>query len=230
MYEASTNMKKKLILIGLLATCLLTGCNESKSDKTQSIENLSTTEQSTLQSIIDSTYNDKTGNDPYVDKDIIEFYYKEAKVILGKTPVSDLLDEGAEFYTRNDELLDIKNKTLSPDGFISCSLVISDGGTQSDVTIYNTSDKEQLIKDCTLVSIIVCPEYIKGNKYIYFNFPMDITLDEFIAKAGEPHRKDTRKNNTVINYNKHDDREYGKFTLHFQDDKLSIISLSDKDY
>lgn len=217
-------LTKSFIIIGVLSTCLLTGCDNN----CNSIETSNTTNH--IQSLMDSSYNDRVGTGPYVDKDTAEFYYKNIKVILGSTKVSELLNEGADFYIRNtNNKVDFDNKTLSPKGSLRCEFVISDQDTKVETTIYNNSTETLSIKDCPLVSILVFPTYIKGNSYIYFNFPLDITPEEFAEKAGDIIKKETKKDTVYLSYTKHGDREFGHVSFKFENNKLEIISMSDAD-
>lgn len=107
---------------------------------------------------------------------------------IGETTLQNMIDDGVEFSS--DKYMDT---TVEADSSSNTFFVLEDKDTPLNSVsfiFYNKTNEEQSVKECVLrqISYLSTDGSTKSNKnkFIEFNFPLNMTEDELKVAAGEP--------------------------------------------
>ena len=124
----------------------------------------------------------------YVNFDEMNFYIKGKKYTLGKTTLQDLIDDGVPF--EDGELEDAKNNLKSK--YQSSYIKLNPGvkGYYVWIQVFNETDSGKPMNECYINEILYKKTTLvkdgETQDFVTFDFPLDLTMDQLKANAGEP--------------------------------------------
>ena len=199
-------MKSKKITALLLASAMvfsLASCNmPGKRDRDDDDERIERTEdEETTKETTEETTEETTTTESeteataakreafegkVVDFDDMHFFVNGKKYTLGKSTLKEMIDDGVPFEASDIKHAseDMKKNARSLTGF----RITLDKFWSAQVGIMNLSDSAKPMSECVICSIRVPSIESKYNNgaNLAFDFPMDLTMEELVANAGEP--------------------------------------------
>ena len=118
----------------------------------------------------------------------MNFYIKGKKYTLGKTTLQDLIDDGVPF--EDGELEDAKNNLKSK--YQSSYIKLNPGvkGYYVWIQVFNETDSGKPMNECYINEILYKKTTLvkdgETQDFVTFDFPLDLTMDQLKANAGEP--------------------------------------------
>ncbi len=146
----------------------------------------------------------------YVDLNNMQFTINDKTYTLGKTTLQELIDDGVPF--REDDLANANNnlnKNSQSQGF---RIELAEYWT-AQVFALNDTDGNKSAAECYINEVYLPVHQDKTQNILSFAFPLNVTMDDLKANAGEP---------TEV---KHFDGEEGYYT-----DTLEYTTKSTKYY
>lgn len=128
------------------------------------------------------------GTDPaasgsYVDLDNMQFTINGKTYTLGQTTLQELIDDGVPF--REDDLANAGNnlnKNSQSQGF---RIELAEYWT-AQVYVLNDTDSGKTASECYISEVYLPVHHDKTQDILSFAFPLNITMDDLKANAGEP--------------------------------------------
>ena len=124
----------------------------------------------------------------YVNFDEMNFYIKGKKYTLGKTTLQDLIDDGVPFQDGELENAGNNVKSHYQSGYIKLDPGVK--GYYVWIEVFNDTDAGKPMSECYVNEIYydVTSLVKDGEKqnFITFDFPLDLTMEQLKANAGEP--------------------------------------------
>ena len=253
-------MKKTKITALLLAGCMalsLTACNsaagkrddDDKREETTTEEETTTTEatteatteETTTEATTEATSEETTAaaakreafTGKIIDFDDMHFSINGKTYTLGKTTLQEMIDDGVPFEASDIKHAseDMKKNARSLTGF----RITLDKFWSAQVGIMNLSDSAKPMSECVICSIRVPSIESKYNNgaNLAFDFPMDLTMEELVANAGEP-EGDNKKHyegdngyyTDTYTYKQKSKKYIGSKSFEFEFKKGEITSIS----
>ena len=124
----------------------------------------------------------------YVNFDEMNFYINGKKYTLGKVTLQDLIDDGVPF--EDGELEDAKNNLKSK--YQSSYIKLNPGvkGYYVWIQVFNETDSGKPMNECYINEILYKKTTLvkdgETQDFVTFDFPLDLTMDQLKANAGEP--------------------------------------------
>ena len=188
----------------------------------------SETTEATSESTTEETTESETNiSGDWINFDDMSFSMNGTTFTLGKSTMQDIIDSGIEINTRKS-IDDTVEPNTSFGGFN-----VKFGGDDriGYFDVFNDTDSPKKAKDCILYYVDCDFE----DDPITFSFPSAMTLDELVAKYGEPDHEyhnddDPDRVYDYYTYNKASDKYYGykKYEFRFCNQKLDSVTLSYK--
>ena len=181
------------------------------------------------------SYNQENDSEKYIDFDNMCFYINGKKYVLGKTTLQEMIDDGVPFqkeiYADADTLL--RAQSFSDEIYIE----LQDEEGECYIAVSNFTDKDKKISECCISDMSYLPEDSSSKSdFISFNFPKNINIDDFIAKAGEPNNREEYEGNvegrlytgTLIEYTRMSELYNAKngYLLSFDNDEFYAIGMT----
>ena len=134
----------------------------------------------------DSTETEETAPqyvDSFINFDEMNFYINGKKYTLGQTTLQELFDDGVpfEYYVQDDA-----ETMLDPDTESSEYSVLLDGNFLFEIAVLNNTGSAAKMRDCCISEAFILLADGDAQDLVAFDFPLDITQEELIAKCGEP--------------------------------------------
>lgn len=206
-------MKKTKITALLLAGCMalsLTACNpatgkreetteeetttEETTETTTEATTEETTEETTTEATTETSSEETSATSPnreafkgkIVDFADMHFSINGKTYTLGKTTLQEMIDDGVPFEASDIKHAsdDMKKNARSLTGF----RITLDKFWSAQVGVMNLSDSAKPMSECIICSIRVpsIESHYNNGANLAFDFPIDITMEELVANAGEP--------------------------------------------
>ncbi len=174
-------MRKRIIstiMISIMAVSLV-GCGNSSDSS--SADNSASVEESSAEGDVADRY-----SGTYINLDEMNIYLDGVKYTIGKSTMGEMLENGVNLASNNVEGFE---GTIPANTEITSAYKIDadDAGTVL-CDFGNNTDEEIPTTECTLRCVSFDIRHLKDadDNIIGFDFPLDITTDEFIENAGEP--------------------------------------------
>ena len=165
----------------------------------------------------------------------MHFFINGKKYTLGKTTLQEMIDDGVPFYESDikNASKEMKKNAKSLNGF----RIQLDKFWAAQVGVMNLSSSAKPMSECVIYSVrlpSIESKYNNGCNFA-FDFPIDITMEELTANAGEP-KKDDKKHTDSDNGNYTDVYSYKQkskkyigskyYEFEFKNGEISRISIS----
>ena len=241
-------MKKTKITALILAGCMalsFTACSASnkrdRDDDDKRVETTTeeettttketteeTTEETTTEATTEATSEETSATSPareafkgkVVDFADMHFSINGKTYTLGKTTLQEMIDDGVPFAESDIKHAsdDMKKNARSLTGF----KITLDKFWSAQVGVMNLSDSAKPMSECVICSIRVpsLESHYNNGANLAFDFPMDITMEELAANAGEPKGDDK----------KHTESDNGRYTDTYTYKQKSKKYLGNKSY
>lgn len=190
-------MKRKIVMLALVAVLALSACGRSNrvknngGNKSTSAENINGQESGNVfKTKSYKSARDVEGvSDKYVDFDNMSFVYHGKLYTLGKSTLQDLIDDGTTEFTepekaRFDEMLEPGGESSIP-FYLDPSAEMQLINEGIWVTVYNPTDKSLAQRDCVLSSMAFQLLLDDQNKYRDVGDFKDVFTDEEANKQLE---------------------------------------------
>lgn len=160
-----------------------------------------------------------TSDSTYVNFDEMNFYLNGKKYTLGETTLGELIDDGVEFKEESmNEFDNIVNKNTSTSGF----KIPLEQYWSAQVMVLNNTDSPLPARDCVIYEVYLPNKPEKTQDIIAFDFPLDMTMEDLVANAGEPTEQKHFQNEgeeywtETLKYTKESDKYLIPNTYHFE--------------
>lgn len=124
------------------------------------------------------------GEVQYVNFDRMHFWINGVEFVLGETTLQDMIDSGVVPF-RADDLEDAQNnlkKNYQSQGF----RIDLDKYWSAQVYVLNDTDGGKPINECYVNEIYLPNHPGEEQDILKFDFPLNMTMEELVANAGEP--------------------------------------------
>ena len=166
----------------------------------------------------------------YVDFDKMDFYINGKEYILGSNTLQEMIDDGVPF--NKDDLNNAENNINGNNQSGGYRIELGEYYS-AQVYVLNDTNEGKKESECVISKIYLPNERDEQQDILSFNFPLDMTMEELIANAGEPsdqshydgeggYFKDT------VKYVKPSEKYYlnSEYIFEFENSELSYITIS----
>ena len=177
-----------LASVGVLAAC---GSSGTKSAEKPAVTTEVTTETTTSSSVdkkekkVASTTT--FSSTKYADTDHMEFAINGKVYQLGETTLQTLIDDGVPFET---DSLNNAGNNVNPNYESDTMKVVVGDYWNLQIWAVNFTDSAKPAKDLPITKIYFPFKKDKTQDVVTFNFPVDLSIDDLKANAGEPTEND----------------------------------------
>lgn len=166
----------------------------------------------------------------YVDFDDMSFYVAGKKYTLGVSTLQEMIDDGVPF--KEADLEDAGNNLKANYESGSFRILLGEYWTASVYT-FNDAESGKPVSECFLSEVYLPLHSDEEQDVLSFAFPLDITMEELIANAGEPDDirhfdgEDGYYTDTVC-YTRESERYYSasEYRFEFVKGELAYVTIS----
>lgn len=123
------------------------------------------------------------GDGAYVDFDDMCFYANGKKYVLGQSTLQEMIDDGIPFDERD---LANAGNNLNPNYQSQGFIIDLAEWYSAQVYTFNDTGENKTIAECYINEIYLPVNQDKEQNILGFNFPLNMTMEELEAEAGEP--------------------------------------------
>lgn len=166
----------------------------------------------------------------YVDFDDMSFYVSGKKYTLGVSTLQEMIDDGVPF--EEVDLEDAGNNLKANYESGSFRIQLGEYWTAS-VCTFNDTESGKPVSACFLSEVYLPLHSDEEQDVLSFAFPMDITMEELIANAGEPDETshydgDNGYYTDTVCYTRDSERYYSasKYRFEFVKGELAYVTIN----
>jgi len=176
-------------------------------------------------------YNLDDYTEDFVNFDEMAFYVNGKKYVLGQTTLQEMIDDGVPF---DEDVLAVAEEILEPDYESAALTIVLDDYWSARIHVFNEDGEDKKTADCYVNTVYFPNDLERTQNIISFNFPLNITMDDLIARAGEPDKNDHYDSedsdyySDTIEYSQTSEKYYGNsyYTFEFVDSALSYLTIT----
>lgn len=139
---------------------------------------------------VEETQEEPAGDVKYVNFEKMHFWVNGVEFILGETTLQDMIDSGVVPFNEGDleTATNILKKNYRSDGF----RIDLDKYWSAQVYVLNDTDEGKPTNECYICEIYLPNHIGETQDILKFDFPLNMTMEELKANAGEPEEDNYR--------------------------------------
>lgn len=206
---------------------------EEPTTEAPATEEATTEETASEEATTGEAASEPAGDTAYVNFDKMHFWINGVEFVLGESTLQDMIDSGVVPF-RSDDLEDAGNnlkKNTQSSGF----RIDLDKYWSAQVYVLNDTDAGKPANECYISEIYLPNHPGETQDILKFDFPLDLTMDQLKANAGEPEGEgykhydgDNGFYTDTFKYTKESTKYYGNsyFSFEFTKGELSYVYIN----